>query len=86
MLADQGAPADLAAALHAYNPSDAYVRSVLAYHEAMQAVPWLYRALHAWQVYVSTTAGVVMVPEGYAASEEVPVEAFLAAHPGSAPG
>jgi hypothetical protein len=83
LLADRGAPDDLAGALHAYNPSDAYVAAVQAYHEAMQASPWLYRALHGWQVNISTSAGVVRLPEGYSAATEVRVEVFLDAHPDS---
>ena len=86
LLADRGAPADLASALHAYNPSDAYVASVLAYHDALQAVPWLYRALHGWQVHITTTEGVVRIPEGYSATEEVPVSVFLDTHPDSPVG
>ena len=42
----------LASALHAYNASDAYVASVLAYHDALRRCRG-HRALHGWQVHIT---------------------------------
>jgi len=68
-LASTGAPADLAGAVRRYNPSDVYVAAVLGYHEVMAAEPWTYRGFWGWQVYVSTVAGLLWLPEGFATSE-----------------
>lgn len=73
LLADTGAPDDLAAALHAYNPNDSYVESVLAYHDALQVDPWLYDAFHGWQVYITTVAGLRWLEEGFSTAEPVPL-------------
>ena len=49
-----GAPRDLRRALHAYNPSAAYVDAVLRYARAMR--PMFYD-LYNWQVFVKTRSG-----------------------------
>lgn len=83
-LAQSGAPADMTAALHQYNPNDGYVAQVTAYAENLREVPALYRGYHAWQVFVGTAAGTVRLPVGYAATEPVDAAAYVAAHPGDA--
>jgi membrane-bound lytic murein transglycosylase B len=57
-----GAPADMAAALYAYNPSQRYVRAVTAYAEQMGANERAYLGYYYWQVYY----GDHLLPEGYA--------------------
>lgn len=59
-----GAPQDMAAALHAYNHSDHYVRAVTIYAEQMMAEARTFLGYHEWQVYVRTTFGDVLLPDG----------------------
>jgi hypothetical protein len=56
-----GAPAHLRRALHAYNPSPAYVDAVLRYARRIGADRRAYYELYAWQVYVRTPRGDVRV-------------------------
>jgi membrane-bound lytic murein transglycosylase B len=49
-----GAPRNLRRALHAYNPSPAYVDAVLRYARAMRT---MFYDLYNWQVFVKTSAG-----------------------------
>jgi len=52
-----GAPRRLRHALHAYNPSTAYVDAVLRYARRMRADRTTYYALYSWQVFVKTPRG-----------------------------
>jgi membrane-bound lytic murein transglycosylase B len=52
-----GAPRDLRRALHAYNPSSAYVDAVLRYARRLQADRTMFYALYSWQVFVKTPHG-----------------------------
>ncbi|MEV3985669.1 lytic murein transglycosylase [Nonomuraea sp. NPDC049758] len=52
-----GAPRDYRRALHAYNPSQAYVDAVLLHARQMRRDPRAYYAYYNWQVFVLTTAG-----------------------------
>jgi hypothetical protein len=61
MLRANGAPADMARALYAYNHSTLYVRAVTAYAEQMRANPRAFLGYHQWQVYYGDT----LLPEGY---------------------
>ena len=83
-LVQGGAPADMAAALHQYNPNDGYVAVVTAYAENMRDVPALYGGYHAFQVFYSSAAGTVRLPTGYSQTEPVDAAAYLAAHPDDA--
>jgi membrane-bound lytic murein transglycosylase B len=56
-----GAPAHMAAALHAYNRSGRYVRAVGAYAEQLRADPRAFLGYYHWQVYFGDT----LLPEGY---------------------
>ena len=51
LLADRGAPDDMARALHAYNNSDRYVRAITLYAQQIQADERAYLGYHAWQAY-----------------------------------
>jgi hypothetical protein len=64
-LAAHGGADHLADALFAYNPSDDYVAAVEDYAAVMTADPRAYDGYHAWQVYVTTTAGTQRLPEGW---------------------
>jgi membrane-bound lytic murein transglycosylase B len=65
LLHNDGAPADLAGAVYHYNPSQHYVHAVLAYSSVMAADQRAYLAFYGWKVYVGTTSGEFLLPEGY---------------------
>lgn len=77
----RGAPGDMPAALHGYNPNAGYVGAVDAYARNLLADPRAYAGYHAWEVYVSTAAGTVRLPVGYSATEPVDAAVYLSAHP-----
>ncbi|QYC42881.1 Transglycosylase SLT domain protein [Nonomuraea coxensis DSM 45129] len=52
-----GAPRDYRRALHAYNPSRAYVNAILLHARRMKRDPRAYYAYYNWQVFVLTTEG-----------------------------
>ncbi|WP_157548892.1 lytic transglycosylase domain-containing protein [Nonomuraea candida] len=52
-----GAPRDYRRALHAYNPSQAYVRAILLHARQIKRDPRAYYAYYNWQVFVLTTKG-----------------------------
>ena len=85
-LAQSGAPADMNAALHVYNPNDSYVATVTAFAENLRDNPQLYAAYHEWQVFFSTSAGTVRLPIGYSETQPVDATTYLADHPGDAAG
>jgi hypothetical protein len=64
-LAASGGPGDMARALHAYNPSDAYVAAISGYAGVMAAEPRAYHGFHSWQVFVGTADGDLLLPEGW---------------------
>jgi membrane-bound lytic murein transglycosylase B len=63
-----GAATDVGAALFHYNPSDHYVHAVLAYASVMAKDTRAFYAYYGWKVYVATTSGVFVLPEGYSGS------------------
>jgi len=56
-----GAPDDNRAALHAYNPSSAYVNAVLSYAHRMRHDRHAFFAYYSWQVFVNTPSGLVQL-------------------------
>jgi membrane-bound lytic murein transglycosylase B len=52
-----GAPRDIRRALHAYNPSAAYVDAVLRYARRMREDRLMFYELYNWQVYLKTARG-----------------------------
>jgi Transglycosylase SLT domain len=52
-----GAPGDLVGALYAYNPSDLYVRAVLAYAGRIRRDPGTFLSYYSWQVFVRLPEG-----------------------------
>jgi hypothetical protein len=60
-----GAPGDMNRAVYAYNPSQLYVRAVMLYAKQMFADARAYLGYYNWQVYVETTSGEVLLPEGF---------------------
>ncbi|WP_091041868.1 transglycosylase SLT domain-containing protein [Nocardioides sp. YR527] len=71
MLANNGAPGDMAGALWSYNHSDRYVAAVSAYAEQMKRSPAAYDLYWHWQVLYRHQDGTMLLPEGY--PEEKPV-------------
>jgi hypothetical protein len=68
LLRANGAPADMAAALYAYNPSRRYVRAVSAYASQLHANRRAFLGYYHWQVFYGDT----LLPEGYPARPSVP--------------
>jgi hypothetical protein len=64
-LKTHGAPSDMNRAIYAYNPSGLYVRAVQLYAKQIFADPHAYLGYYNWQVYVQTTKGEVLLPEGF---------------------
>jgi transglycosylase-like protein with SLT domain len=60
-----GAPGDMARAVYAYNPSDLYVRAVSLYAGVMEADSRAFFGYYFWRVYVPTTSGDVLLPQGF---------------------
>jgi hypothetical protein len=60
-----GAPTDMNRAVYAYNPSWLYVRAVMLYAKQMFDDARAYLGYYNWQVYVQTTNGEVLLPEGF---------------------
>jgi len=68
LLDANGAPADMAAALYAYNPSRRYVRAVSAYASQLRANQRAFFGYYHWQVFYGDT----LLPEGYPARPATP--------------
>jgi Transglycosylase SLT domain len=68
LLRANGAPADMAAALYAYNPSHRYVRAVSAYASQLRANQRAFLGYYHWQVFYGDT----LLPEGYPARPPTP--------------
>ncbi len=82
-LQDQGftEPGGRAEALYRYNNSTAYVRGVTLLAELMKRRPRAFDGYYHWQVYYLTSKGSVLLPEGYRATQPIPVKRWLARHP-----
>ncbi|MEP7047336.1 MAG: lytic transglycosylase domain-containing protein, partial [Ilumatobacteraceae bacterium] len=80
-LHQSGAPGDIDAALHQYNPNDLYVTTVTAFAENMRDDPALFAAYRDWQVYFTTSSGTVRLPSGYSRTAPIAAAAYLAGHP-----
>jgi membrane-bound lytic murein transglycosylase B len=68
LLAANGALADMAGALYAYNPSRRYVRAVSAYAGQLRANQRAFLGYYHWQVFYGDT----LLPEGYPARPAIP--------------
>jgi hypothetical protein len=68
LLRANGAPADMAGALYAYNPSRRYVRAVSAYASQLRANQRAFLGYYHWQVFYGDT----LLPEGYPAQPPTP--------------
>lgn len=83
-LAHSGAPGDMQAAVHQYNPNDGYVAIVTAYAETMRDQPSMFAGYHAFQVFAGSAAGTVRLPIGYRQTAPVDAATYLADHPDDA--
>jgi hypothetical protein len=81
LLAANGAPGDMEAALFSYNHDTRYVRAVSRYAELIAEHPGAYAGFHAWGIWFWTTAGDIYLPIGWESAERVPVDQYVAAHP-----
>jgi soluble lytic murein transglycosylase-like protein len=75
LLADHGAPRDMATALWHYNNSDKYVGAVTAYARTMRDSPATYRGYWSWQVFCQLRRGAFVLPVGYPHVRPVPLPA-----------
>jgi membrane-bound lytic murein transglycosylase B len=83
LLRANGAPADMAAALYAYNPSRRYVRAVSAYASQLRANQRAFLGYYHWQVFYGDT----LLPQGYPAPRPLqPKGLRLLGKPPSRPG
>jgi membrane-bound lytic murein transglycosylase B len=73
LLADHGAPADMAGALWHYNPSGNYVRAVSAFAHTMQRSRSAYRGYWHWRVLYRYQRGTYVLPVGYPDARPVPL-------------
>jgi membrane-bound lytic murein transglycosylase B len=60
-----GGPQDMAHAVYRYNPSHEYVEAVVLYAQQMQSDVRAFYGYYYWQVYVNTTRGPALLPEGF---------------------
>lgn len=60
-----GAPGNMTRAIYAYNPSWLYVQAVKLYAQQMFADTRAFLGYYNWRVYVQTTNGEVLLPEGF---------------------
>src|ERR1700736_1914249 len=60
-----GAPQNMTRAIYAYNPSMLYVRAVQLYAQQMFANERAFLGYYNWDVYVPTSNGIVLLPEGF---------------------
>src|SRR5205823_13611864 len=60
-----GGPQNMTRDIYAYNPSCLYVRAVQLYAKQMFDDPHAFVGYFNWQVYVQTTKGEVLLPEGF---------------------
>lgn len=72
-------------ALYRYNNSYHYVRAVNDYAAVLAADPAAFTGYYRWGVYVTTTAGDVLLPIGYAETSPIPVADYLARQSESSP-
>jgi membrane-bound lytic murein transglycosylase B len=79
---DGGARGRLPQALFRYNNSDHYVRGVTLLAQVMERRPRAFYGYYHWDIYYLTARGDVRLPVGYDRDRPVPVERWLATHPG----
>src|SRR5229473_8416381 len=60
-----GAPQNMTRAIYAYNPSMLYVRAVQLYAQQIFANDRAFLGYYNWVVYVPTSNGIVLLPEGF---------------------
>jgi Transglycosylase SLT domain len=80
-LAANGFADDHDHAIFSYNNSSRYVGAVNDYAAVLASDPAAFAGYYRWEIYYHTTAGDVLLPIGYAATEPGPVTDYLATHP-----
>ncbi|AGB23445.1 transglycosylase family protein [Mycobacterium sp. JS623] len=81
MLAANGFATDRDHAIYRYNNANAYVQAVNDYAAVLAADPTAFTGYYRWEVYYPTTAGDVLLPIGFVATEPIPAGEYLATHP-----
>jgi hypothetical protein len=72
-LVANGAPGDIAGALHHYNPSADYVSSVLDYAGRMRTDARAYSGYYTWQVLYALDKRLIVLPVGYPTVRPAPL-------------
>jgi len=80
-LAANGFAGDPDHAIFRYNNASQYVAAVNQYAAALAADPAAFGDYYRWDVYYFSTAGDILLPIGFAESERILVQDYLAAHP-----
>jgi Transglycosylase SLT domain len=80
-LAQNGAPADMHAALLQYNPNEGYVGAVTAYAQNLMADERALVGYRGWDVFYASSAGTVRLPVGYGATEPIDAATYVRDHP-----
>jgi hypothetical protein len=80
-LAANGFAGDPDHAIFQYNHASQYVAAVNQYAAAMASDPAAFGDYYRWDVYYFSTAGDILLPIGFAESERIPVQEYLASHP-----
>jgi len=80
-LAANGFAGDPDHAIFRYNNASQYVAAVNQYAAALATDPAAFGDYYRWDVYYFSTAGDILLPIGFAESERIPVQDYLAAHP-----
>jgi membrane-bound lytic murein transglycosylase B len=81
MLAADGFATDRDHAIYRYNNANTYVQAVNDYAAVLAADPAAFTGYYRWEVYYPTTAGDVLLPIGYVATEPIPAGDYVATHP-----
>jgi soluble lytic murein transglycosylase-like protein len=68
-------------AIFRYNHSNQYVGAVNDYAAVLASDPAAFAGYYRWDIYFNTTAGDVLLPVGYVATQPIVVADYLAAHP-----
>jgi hypothetical protein len=80
-LAAHGFADDRDSAIYRYNNSQRYVRAINQYAAVIAAHPEDFAGYYRWDVYYKSTAGDIVLPEGYSATSPIPVEEYLKHNP-----
>ncbi len=84
-LVRRGGPADMPKALQGYNNHANYVRAVTDYAQMFKADERSFHVVYHWEIYYMSRVGDLWLPVGFRQTAALPVTAYLAQAPWSAP-